>query len=823
MRLENKFYLNENWKTKLIEISRDDNNREEISKAKKWIDAEVPGAIHTDLISSGLIPDPFFGENELRLQWIGHANWLYKTSFNYPKNFNKDLDTYIVFEGLDTVAQIFLNGKEIGSSDNMFRKYSFNITNELKQKGNNLEIIFASPYKYARAQEEKLGKLPVALNSERVYIRKAQYSFGWDWGPEFATSGIWRPVYLSQKAEYSIEGIKFDTLNITENNALVEARITLNKKLEDGHKVVITLSNEENIIKEISSPNESEIKINIEVPGVKLWWPNNYGEQTLYTLKVHITNNEDKIIDESERKVGIRKIELKLEEAGKPQFQLQVNGKPVFAKGANWIPADSFIPRVSNEKYRYLIQAAKNANMNILRVWGGGFYENDIFYELCDELGLMVWQDFMFACASYPEHEEFINNVTEEVTQNINRLQHHACLTIWCGNNENEWIWFREHNTSYKEMPGYKIYHDIIPGLLNELDPVRPYWPSSPFGDDDDPDSMLSGNRHQWDIWSFWVDYNKVVKDESLFVTEFGFQSSAGYDTIKKVLQKDERHAQSKIFEFHNKQVEGPERLFKFMSAHLAVRTGLEDFVYLTQLNQGLALRECVEHWQSRFPATNGSIIWQLNDCWPVASWALIDSGLIPKLSYYMIKKSFNPMLVHLTKVSDSLKIIVQNNGVKNFNGSIELKFVPLPSGNIEKINSKKINIEPLSKDEIFSLSLPAEVKEGKAIIIATLFDEDDRQVNRNYYKELEWKYISLPDAKIETTLTNKNEKLKVKTSKPAFFIFIRNNEVEFDDNSFILLPGEEKDVAIKIKDKKVFKKKFAVTSLNQFLQRKGK
>ncbi len=817
--MRNKYYIYDDWKLKIDPASYSSLLNKKVIKAKEWIEAEIPGTVHTDLLKSEIIPDPFFADNELRLQWISESDWIYKTQFNFPKDFNKDEPVYLVFDGIDTIADIFFNNIKIGHAENMFLKYEFDISSQIKKKKNELHINFKSALKYGRSLEDKFGVLPVALNSERVYIRKAQYSFGWDWGPEFATVGIWKNVYLTQKPEYWIENIKFDTIEIDSSKAICEARTTLNRDIGAENKVVFHLSiGEKTIIKTVTGGG-SEIKTQLEVPEPELWWPNNYGAQNLYLLKIQIINPEGNIIDESLRKVGIRKIELILEDNGQPQFRFNVNGNPVFAKGANWIPSDSFIPRIPESKYRYLIEAAKKANMNILRVWGGGFYENEIFYELCDELGLMVWQDFMFACASYPEHDSFIENVKEEILQNVNTLQHHACLAIWCGNNENEWIWYRENGTSCKNMPGYRIYHEVIPGLIKQLDPLRPYWPSSPFGNDEDPDSEASGNRHQWDIWSSWTDYTKVVKDESLFVTEFGFQSSACTDTIKKILPKAERNSQSRLFEFHNKQIEGPERLFKFMSAHLPVRTGMDDFVYLTQLNQGLALRECVEHWQARFPRSNGSIIWQLNDCWPVASWSLIDSGLMPKLSYYMVKRSFNPELIFFLKQNGSLKISVRNSGLKNFSGILEIKYVGLPSSEIENVGSKKIKIDSLKSREIFSLRIPEELKEGKAIIIATLFNENNERINRNFYKETEWKYIRLPDAVINTSYLRKKEILKVKADKPAFFVHLENSSAEFEDNGFILLPGEEMQVGIKIKNKKTFKKKFVVNSLNQYLK----
>jgi beta-mannosidase len=456
--------------------------------------------------------------------------------------------------------------------------------------------------------------------------------------------------------------------------------------------------------------------------------------------------------------------------------------------------------------------------MNILRVWGGGFYENDIFYELCDEMGLLVWQDFMFACASYPEFPEFIENVSEEFSQNIMRLRNHPSLAIWCGNNENEWIWTNEQHQSYKEMPGYNIYHKIIPDILNKLDPQRPFWPSSPFGFEEDPNSVLSGNRHQWEIWSMWKDYNNVTKDNSLFVTEFGFQSPANRITLEEVIPKEERSVQSEIFEFHNKQVEGNERLFRFLSGHLPVKTKWEDFIYLTQLNQGFALKTCLQHWRSNYPVTNGSIIWQHNDCWPVSSWALIDSNLIPKQSYYHVKNIFNQQIVTFGKKEKSIEIILLNSSPEEFTGLVKIQIVNLSKGKVEFAENKTVKTKSNSKEVISSVSEFDSIGSGAAVIIVSVYDDKKIMVHRNYYAEKEWKHMSLAEAEISLKKSG-DDSLVVETDNPAFFVTLEAEGISFDNNSFILLPGEKEIIkADFIKDVKLKLKNISVISLNNYL-----
>jgi beta-mannosidase len=809
--LKNIFYINNDWQFTLN--TKDfcpKIEKKELKKFKKWKNAVVPGTIHTDLLKNKLIPEPFYSDNEDKLQWIGDSDWIYKTTFNLPKDFNLNKKIELVFEGLDTAAKIFLNGKELGFTENMFRKYFFDVSEKLKVKGNCLLIEFSSNVRYAKRLEAEFGRLPVALRSERVYVRKAQYSFGWDWGPAFITMGIWKQVFLLQNHDTLISNVFFRTKSIEDNNAQVEIKIELSE-LANSYLQFILENNDNRIEKVFQLRDEKTFVTELSIPNPKLWQPYGTGEPHLYNLIVQLMNEKDYVVDEIKHKVGIRTVELKLTENDKPQFQFVINGKPIFAKGANWIPADSFLPRVDEDKLRKLLTLAKEANMNIIRVWGGGIYEDNKFYEICDELGLMVWQDFMFACASYPEHKEFVENIAEEVKQNISRLQYHPSITIWCGNNENEWIWFQEQKKSYKNMPGYKIYHQVIPEILSKIDLSRPYWPSTPFGNDEDPNSQLSGNRHQWNIWSMWTDYSIVKFDRSLFVSEFGFQSPANTATLKSILPKEERKTQSRIFEFHNKQVEGPERLFRFLSAHLPVRTELDDFIYLTQLNHGLAVKECLEHWLFRFPKTNGSIIWQLNDCWPVSSWALIDSEIKPKVSYYFVKQAFAPQVCMIVQSKNDIVAKLLNNSNQQFEGLLKIDLLSLPEGKIKNIFNEEVILNPETITIEESIPIKNTFINGEAIYISSLYDKEGTLLHRNYYKVPEWKYISLPEAKIKLEI--KKNKLNVSVNKPVFFLYIQLEKYFLENNGMILLPGEVHTFPYAGKTNKVL----SVNSLNQY------
>ncbi len=792
----NRLELNDIWKFSISEKTY----KEELVPNKNikpgnWFAAKVPGTIHTDLLSNKLIDDPYYSDNELKLGWIAEQDWIYQAEFKYIED-SKDV-SFLVFEGLDTIADIYINKIKLGTSDNMFLSYRFNLAGKLKDGDNIIKIVFHSPLKYARGQENKYGELPAGPNSERVYIRKAQYSFGWDWGPSFPTSGIWKKVYIEKSPVGKIKNFSFNTINIKNKTALIEISTNVEINSKKGCNLEFNLNNPNDSYKKkikINSSGKFTARFNVNKPD--LWWPNGYGKQSLYNLEIILTDFDQNVIDSLNKKAGIRKVQLVERENGKANFKFRINDKEVFCKGADWIPSDSFIPRISDEKYSLLLELAKDANMNIIRVWGGGFYENDIFYELCDELGLLVWQDFMFACGSYPEHESFIKNIKDEVKENVIRLQYHPSIIIWCGNNENEWIWYREQNLSYKKMPGYKIYHSVIPSILKTLDPQRPYWPSSPFGYEKDPDSVESGNTHQWDIWSKWVDYTQVVNDTSLFITEFGFQGPANKETFENNLPIENRNINDRIFEHHNKQIEGPERIVKFLSNHLPLRTNWDDYLYLTQLNQGFALKTCLEHWATN-GRTNGSLIWQLNDSWPVTSWALIDYDLRPKLSYYFVKNIF---ALQLIKFSNDRKISCSlfNKSDNFFEGYVKTFLYDLNSGETNQEFTNEIKVKGNKSKLIRSFEFQNK-KTDQLLFIASVYDAEGLLQHRNYYLNNKWKYINLPQRNLSISLVNEPEK-KIRLNSKSLNMFVDpyGYGITFRNRGFILLPGEEIDIEIK-------------------------
>ena len=786
------YFLNKGWKFKIS--GGTDIPKDILPKLKLWKNADVPGTIHTDLLNAGIIQQPYYADNELKLKWISQCDWTYTKKFDIPAGLTKADNLTIVFEGLDTIADVYLNNKLILKSQNMFTKYEIKISELLKPKSNILKIIFYSPVKSAEKLEKKYGKLQVELESSRVYLRKAQYSFGWDWGPVFTTSGIWKSVYLKQKDIVEIKEIVFKTLTVLPNKAELECDFKIGQIGRESYKAIIELYCTDELVKTIEakvSGNSAAVKFELDNP--KLWWPNGHGEQNIYILNIKLFN-KDKLASSKEIKVGIRTVELIQKENGVNTFKFKINDKDIFINGVNWIPSDSFLPKVNNTKIIKLLTLAKEANVNLVRVWGGGIYESDDFYELCDSLGLLVWQDFMFACGVYPTDKKFLESVKNEGKQNIYRLCNHPALILWCGNNENEWIWYRQYSKDIKEMPDYKIYHKLLPELLNKINPAQVYWYSSPFGIDDDPNSELSGNRHQWDIWSFWKDYTEIKNDNSLFVTEFGFQAPANVSTFEKVIPKNSRTSQSKLFEFHNKQIEGPERLFKFLSAHLPVKTDWEDFIYLTQLNQGLALKTMIEHWRTN-QATNGCVIWQLNDSWPVSSWSIIDYELEPKLAYYFVKAAFKNEILYFEKHADRITL-KQTGHELNKKSSIIKIYVYDYKRNRSSNNILNYNILNYENNDIISFD---NILLKNKIIVCSSYDTNEVLISRAVYVNEEWKYISLPKSKLKFEVINRDNQqfIELSSSVPEFFIQLAHPKFTFGENGIILLPKEKRLIKI--------------------------
>ncbi len=662
--------------------------------ALRWMKATVPGTVHTDLLSHKVIPDPFHGMNEHRVEWVESLAWVYRREFYVPEGFLSEERISLVADGLDTFAAIRMNGKLVAKTENMFIAHRFDVKKHLRRGKNRIEIMFDSPAIRSRILERQYGPLQVSHEHSRVYVRKAQYSFGWDWGPKLTTSGIWRNIYLEGDSGGRISNPFVKLRSINKKSAVVDVSVEVEKYTTALYTLRVFVGGGNNGVEKIVPATSPVTKVRIRIPEPDVWWPNGYGNQPMYTALLSLVLDGHEV-SQIEVPFALRRVRLAQEADSEGRsFVFEVNGRRIFCKGADWIPADSFIPRISDDAYEFLLRSARDAHMNMIRVWGGGFYEQDQFYKLCDRMGLMVWQDFMFACGEYPRHPEFLRQVRAEARSVICRLRNHPSIVAWCGNNECEWLFCTENPDKNPDaMSGSVMYRSLLPQACRKLDGTRPYWRSTPFGSGF-PNSETNGNHHQWHVWSHWKDYAEYEKDSGRFVTEFGFQSPANRRTLEDVTTAADRYPQSPVMEHHNKQTEGTERLLRFQSAHYTLPGDFDDFIYKGQLVQADALKTAVEHWRRRKFKTAGSLFWQLNDCWPVSSWSVIDSGLRPKAAYYAARRFFSPLLVSFKRVNAGVECWITNDRLSPFKGVVNLSLQSF-GGRVSWTTSLPVHIPP--------------------------------------------------------------------------------------------------------------------------------
>jgi len=621
------------------------------------IPATVPGCVHTDLLAAGLIEDPYLDRNEEKVQWIGRTDWRYQCTFDAPANWQEQERVDLVCEGLDTIATVELNGQRVGETANMHHPHRFNIKALLRPQGNTLSITFASAWHYAQAMQEKLGNRPCAYPQPFNFIRKMACNFGWDWGPILITAGIWQPIYLQAWNRARIAAVRPLVQSADANSAKVEVLVDL-ELAQPGSaqdalnlQVMLTAPNGEKVQQNLAVSGKATT-VPLEVDKPQLWWPRGYGEQPLYDIAVSLQAAPDagETLDEWSARIGLRTVRLNTDadEIGS-QFIIEVNGKPIFCKGANWIPDDCFPHRIDEARYRQRIEQSIAANMNMLRVWGGGLYESETFYRLCDELGVLVWQDFLFACAAYPEESPFDKLVEAEARHNITRLSKHPSLVLWNGNNENIWGYFdwgwqeKLENRSW----GLGFYLELFPKLVAELDPSRPYWPGSPYSGSMEipPLDDGHGNKHVWDAWN--TDDYTIYRDYTpRFVSEFGHQAPPTWPTLQRAIPADQLTPDSPAMLHHQKAIGGNDKLNNRLAEHFEIPADFDDWLYLTQLNQARAMITGVEWFRSRQPVCWGTLYWQINDCWPVTSWAAIDGDARLKPLWYATRQFYADRLL---------------------------------------------------------------------------------------------------------------------------------------------------------------------------------
>jgi len=800
---------------------------------EQWYAATVPGCVHTDLGNNQLIPDPFYRLNERDLQWIDKMGWEYRIVIVPDRAVLNRKNIELVFEGLDTYADVYLNDVLLLQTDNMFRTYKTEIKQVLKEGENVLLIHFRSPTLTGLEKLEAYGFQLAADNDQseaggmgdkRVspYVRKAPYHFGWDWGPRLVTSGIWRPVKLVSWDEVKIEDIHVKTLDINDVEAKLSVSLRMHVVRPGEKRISVFVDNREmlsetwNLEPGTWNPEHGithhELLIKLDSP--ERWWPNGMGSQKLYNLRVEVRNG-NKRVDYTETSIGLRTAELVRgpDDTGDGEsFYFRVNGKPVFAKGANYIPNDVFLNRVTPENYEYVVKSAADAHMNMLRVWGGGIYENDLFYDLCDRYGIMVWQDFMFACAMYPGNDEFLESVRLEAVDNVRRLRHHPSLVLWCGNNEIEaawgpydenrgWGWKHRYDANQRDViwKAYDtLFHHILPEVIAMEDPGRPYWHSSPSAGMGKLASYesTSGDMHYWGVWHGEHPFSDFRKYRARFMSEYGFQSFPEFSSVKRFTLPEDHDIESEVMMAHQRSGIGNLRIRQYMKQDYIVPSDFEAFLYVSQLLQAEAISTAIGYHRADMPWCMGSLYWQLNDCWPAASWSGIDYYGRWKALHYFVREAYKPIKQVVTEDGQVITLHMISDTYSMISARIDMRLVNF-DGEILWAERGQADLPPGLKPTILELNRREVLKDADiaSVVLVTSLMDPSGLLDRNYHYFAKPKDLKLKDPELRYEITDKGDTFEVRleTTRLAKNIFLTAGEVagQFSDNFFDIIPGE--------------------------------
>ena len=769
----------------------------------KVLKATVPGCVHTDLLNNGEIPDPYYRTNEDSLQWIGKKDWVYETEFTVNPDILKMDNVEMVFKGLDTYADVYLNDVNIINTDNFFREWRHGIKPLLNKGKNKLKIKFTSPVKIDSilAAQAKI-KLPY----DYAYTRKPAYHFGWDWGPVFVTQGVWQPVLIEGWNNARFSNMRIYQESLTEKEAKIILMFEVESDIDDYVTISAVCENtgehQSNSFYFHKGKNKAGLFFTIKNP--ELWWPNGLGDHPLYGFKAEMKKDYQTIDTISDR-TGLRTVEL-VQEPDKwgKSFYFKVNGVPVFMKGANYIPMDMFVDRPTDEDYKRMIKNVVDANMNMLRVWGGGFYEKDIFYDLCDENGILVWQDFMFACDMYPGDKHFTDNVKKEAEYQVKRLRNHPSLAMWCGNNEifegwHHWGWTKAYNKkdSATVWNNYlKIFEKILPDVVHMNDPQRFYWPSSPLTNWGEV-ANTEGDLHYWGVWHGQYPFEYFTKPEHIgrFVSEYGFQSLPDMSTIKKFTLPEDRHIDSEVMKAHQKHRIGYPVIDKYFKWYYNKPKDFESYVYLSQVMQAYGIGMGIEAHRRARPMCMGTLYWQLDDVWPVASWSSVDYYGKWKALHYKVKELYKPVLVSPFEEDGKLNVYIVSDKKEDTEAVLTVELYDFNGKLINKYG-KSLTIPANSSKVYFTeniKSLPNNHTVNDLVMVAKVITPEKTLAENEFFfvkpKDLA---LKKPNIKLKTEKNETGYKLTVTTDTFAKDVYLstENGEGFFTKNYFDIIPG---------------------------------
>lgn len=797
--------------------------------SNEWMSARVPGTVHQDLLDHGRLPDPFYGMNEQKVQWVEKEDWLYRTVFTVTADQLKSDAAWLTFEGLDTYADVYLNGSLLLKADNMFVGHKLAVKDVLREGENRLMIRFRSPVEETAPQWDTDGFNYPADNdhSEKrmsVYTRKAPYSYGWDWGIRLATSGIWRPVKLTFCNGAAIDDFFVRQQEVTEQVAKVDNQLEINNVTttpkEAQVKVMYAYGEQADTLTRtvVLQPGKNSLSMPAWIEKPHLWMPNGWGDPALYTFTATVSV-DGKEVASREEAIGLRSIRVVMEDDkdGK-SFYFEVNGKPMFAKGSNYIPGDALLPNMTGERYARLFEDIRAANMNMVRVWGGGIYEDDRFYEEADRNGILVWQDFIFACTTYPHDPTFLKRVSEEAVYNMRRLRNHASLAMWCGNNEiyegmRYWGWKDKYSpVVWKEMTeGYDVlFRQLLPELVEANDPGRFYMHGSPYEANwGRPESWKIADSHNWGTWYGQKPFESLDTEIPRFMSEYGFQAFPEMKTIRMFASPEDYELESPVMNAHQKASIGNFLIKKTMALYYKVPEKFEDLIYAGLILQGQGMRHGIEAHRRHRPYCMGSLPWQLNDSWPVVSWSSIDYYGNWKAMHYQIRRAFAPVLVDAIKEGNNLSYYIMSDRLTDEELTLNLELMDF-NGKVYR-KQKVDGLLPANTSKLFYQEPVEQALAGRDS--ATTFmhmvvkSKKGEVLSDEIYYFAHPKDQLLPKTPLQWQVKQKKGycEVTVKADKLARDIFIEVpvQGVRFSDNFFDLLPGQKKKVIITSPDGK--------------------
>ena len=819
------------------------------ARLTNWYPATVPGVVHTDLLQNKIIEDPFFRLNERGLQWIDKEDWVYETCFTLAADMMRKENMELVFEGLDTYADVYLNDECILKADNMFRCWSIPVRQYIREENNILKVYFHSPVKIDVPKWDALPYQYPASNDQSengglfnkkisIFARKAGYHYGWDWGPRLVTSGIWRPVYIRAWSDLRINDVFIEQKEVGAGRAVIAGHVELDADKDmDGVLVTITDEATGRVLGEWQADlkrGTNRVTVDFVLHKPKLWWSNGLGEPFLYRFRTDIIAGGE-LLDSKTERVGIRSLKV-VHQPDKDghTFYIELNGRPVFAKGANYIPSDNFLPRVTPENYKRTILDAAGVNMNMLRVWGGGIYENDVFYDLCDEHGIMIWQDFMFACSMYPAEGALLDNIHQEAVDNVKRLRNHACIALWCGNNECQdawlgWGWKREIERQNKEYAD-KIwaqyrqqYHVTLPGVVREYAPGTFYWPSSPFAFEGEMSGTTDGDRHYWSVWHGKAPISDYDSEKSRFFSEYGFQSFPEFESVKRYAPYPEDwDIRSEVMMSHQRGGDHANGLIEtYLLNEYKKPRDFRAFLYMNHVLQGDAIKTAIESHRRQMPYNMGTLFWQHNDCWPVASWASRDYYGRWKAQHYYVRKAYDDILISPVVEGDDLKVYAVSDRLENTSGRLQLQVCQF-DGTVVHHWGKSVGISGNDSRVCFSAPL-AKLLEGAnrgTVYVRVDYTDKSGRVYHNNYCLGKQKDMDYPKVDLQTEVRSIEGGYEVTVSADKFAravcLSVADNESVYSDNYFDVQPKSSVQVQVRTRlSAEAFNGSLRLTCLN--------